>query len=113
MCLDMLLQILRSLEGLATKLALVGLERNMDADVGSNVVTLHCGSATLTPGAGEVEVVGRFSANMSFTYVLLRCKVSFEELGIVEDMDLRREPLVMSIARHNLAIGTADFHQQH
>lgn len=33
MGLHMLLQILGSLEGLATKVALVGLQRNMDADM--------------------------------------------------------------------------------
>jgi hypothetical protein len=40
-----LLEILRPLEGLATELALVWLERNMNANVGSDVVTLDCGGA--------------------------------------------------------------------
>lgn len=43
--LDMLLEILRTLEGLATELALVRLERDMDTDMRGDVVTLHSGSA--------------------------------------------------------------------
>jgi hypothetical protein len=43
--LDVLLEILRPLEGLATELALVRLERNVNANVRSNVVTLDSGGA--------------------------------------------------------------------
>lgn len=43
--LDMLLEILRALERLAAELALVRLERDMDADVRSDVVALDGGGA--------------------------------------------------------------------
>lgn len=42
--LDVLLQILRTLEGLATKLTLVRLERDMNTNVRGNVVSLDSGS---------------------------------------------------------------------
>lgn len=43
--LDVLLKILRPLEGLATELALVRLERNVNANVRSDVITFDSGSA--------------------------------------------------------------------
>ena len=58
MSLDMFLQILRTLERLATELALVRLQRDMDSDMGGNVITLDGGGTALAPGAGQVEVVG-------------------------------------------------------
>jgi hypothetical protein len=69
--LDMLLQILRALEGLAAELALMRLERNVNADVRSDVVTLDSGGAARVPLAGEVEVVGALAANVALTDVLL------------------------------------------
>lgn len=68
----MFLEILRTLEGLATELALVRLQGDMDSDVGSNVVTLDRGGAALTPRAGEVEVVCRLATNMTLADVFLR-----------------------------------------
>lgn len=70
-CLDMLLEILRALERLATELALVGLQRHVDAYVRGDVVALDGGGAALAPCAGEVEVVGRLAANVSLANVLL------------------------------------------
>lgn len=43
--LHMLLQVLRTLEGFAAEITLVWLKRNMDANMRSDVVTLHCGGA--------------------------------------------------------------------
>jgi hypothetical protein len=57
MSLDVLLEILRTLECLATELALVGLQGDVDSDVRSDVVTLDCGGAALAPSTGQVEVV--------------------------------------------------------
>jgi hypothetical protein len=67
----MLLQILGTLEGLAAELTLVRLERDVDADVRSDVVTLDSGGAARVPLAGEVEVVGALAANVTLTDVLL------------------------------------------
>jgi hypothetical protein len=72
----MLLEILRSLEGLATEVTLMWLQRNMDSHVGSDVVSLHCGSSASTPLAGEIEVVGRLATDMALTYVILRNGIS-------------------------------------
>ena len=70
-CLDMLLQILRALEGLATEVALVRLEWDVDADVGGNVVALHGGRSACAPLAGQVEVVGALATDMAFANVVL------------------------------------------
>ncbi len=71
MSLDMFLEILRTLEGLATKLAFVRLQGDMDTDVGGDVVTLDGGGSALAPGAGQVEVVGRLAANMALADMFL------------------------------------------
>ena len=70
-CLDMLLQILRALEGLATEVALVRLEWDVDADVGGNVVALDGGRSACAPLAGQVEVVGALATDMAFANVVL------------------------------------------
>lgn len=69
--LDVLLQILRALEALATELTLVRLERHMDSDVGCDVVTLDRGCAARIPLAGKTQVVGAFTTNMALTNVLI------------------------------------------
>lgn len=71
MSLDVLLEILRSLESLATEIALVGLEWDMDADVRRDVVTLDCRGAAGTPLAGQVEVVCAFATDMAFADVVV------------------------------------------
>jgi hypothetical protein len=72
MGLDVLLQILRSLEGLATEVALVRLERDMDANMRRDVITLDSGRAACAPLAGQIEIVGAFATDMSFANVVLR-----------------------------------------
>lgn len=71
MGLDMLLQILGSLEGLATEVTLVRLERDVDADVRGDVVTLDGGGAAVAPLAGQVQVVCAFAADMALADVIL------------------------------------------
>lgn len=63
--LDMLLQVLRSLETLAAEFALVRLQRHMDADMGGDVVSLDGGGTARIPLAGEVQVVGALAAHMT------------------------------------------------
>ena len=72
MGLDVLLQVLRSLECLATEVALVRLERDMDADMRCDVITLDGGRAACAPLASQVEVVGAFATDMSLANVVLR-----------------------------------------
>ena len=71
MGLDMFLQILRTLEGLATEITLVRLERHMYANVRSNVVALDSGSVTRPPLASQIQVVGALATDMAFANVLL------------------------------------------
>lgn len=71
MCLDMFLKILGSLEGLSTEFALVRLERNVDADVGGDVVALHCRGSALSPSASKIEVIRRFATDVSLANMLL------------------------------------------
>lgn len=68
----MLLQVLGSLEGLATELALVRLQGNVNTDVGSDVVALDGSGATRVPLASEAQVVCAFATNMSLTDVFLQ-----------------------------------------
>lgn len=49
--LDVLLQILGTLEGLATELALMRLQRNVNSDVGGDMITLDRGRSALVPAA--------------------------------------------------------------
>nr|POF15177.1 hypothetical protein CFP56_42065 [Quercus suber] len=69
--LDVFLEILRALERLAAKVAFVWLERDVDADVGGDVVAFHGSGATGTPLTGEVEVVGTLPADMTLANVIL------------------------------------------
>jgi hypothetical protein len=71
MSLDMLLEILRALEGLATEVTLVRLQRHVYTDVRGDVVALDSGGATVAPLARQVEIVGALTANMALTNVIL------------------------------------------
>ena len=71
----MFLEILRALEGLSAELALVRLERDVDADVGGDVIAFDGSGSALTPCAGQVEVVGRLAADMALTNMLLSMRL--------------------------------------
>lgn len=71
MSLDMLLQILRALESLATEIALVRFEWDVNSDVGGDVVTLDCCGVAGTPLAGQVEVISALTSNMALANMLL------------------------------------------
>ena len=71
MSLDVLLQVLGALERFAAEVALMRLQRNVNADVGRDVVTLDSCGATRVPLAGEVQVVGALPANMLLTKMVL------------------------------------------
>jgi len=74
--LDVLLQILRSLECLSTEVTLVRLQGNMDSDVGGDVITLDSGGSALVPSTGQVKVVGTLATDMFLTDVFLSRRVS-------------------------------------
>lgn len=65
------LQILRSFKVLLTKIAFVGLQRNMDSNVRGNVVTLYSYDTAIFPTAGEREVVCAFSTHMYFAKMII------------------------------------------
>lgn len=71
MGLDVLLQILGALESLAAEVALVRLERDVDANVRCDVIALHGGGAAVAPLARQVQVVGALAANMALADVVL------------------------------------------
>ena len=71
MGLDMFLEVLGTLEGLATKFALVRLEWDVDSDMGSDVITFDSRGAATSPLAGQIEVVGRFTADVTLADMFL------------------------------------------
>jgi hypothetical protein len=70
--LHVLFQILGSLESFAAEVALMRLQRYVDTDVGSNVVTLDCRGTTVAPLAGQVQVVGALAAHVTLTDMILQ-----------------------------------------
>lgn len=74
--LDVLLEILGTLERLATEIAFVRLQRDVNADVRSDVITLDGGGTAVTPLAGQVKVVGALAPHVTLTDVILLIRVS-------------------------------------
>lgn len=70
--LDMLLQVLGALEGLSTEATLVRLERDVDTNVGGDVVALDRAGVASLPATDEVQVVGALPSDMSLAEMLLR-----------------------------------------
>lgn len=67
----MLLQILRTFESLATEVALVWLQGNVDSDVRGDVITLDGSGSALIPTTSQVEVVCALATNVFLTDMLL------------------------------------------
>lgn len=65
-CLDMLLQVLGTLERFTTEVTLVRFKGNVHTNMRSNVVTLYSSCTAVGPTTGKVEIVGGLSANMFF-----------------------------------------------
>jgi hypothetical protein len=85
MSLDVLLQVLGALERLAAEVALVRLEWDMNADVRRDVVTLDRRSATGTPLARQVEVVGALATDVLLTQMVLGLSASSPSGLVLED----------------------------
>ena len=90
MSLDMLLQVLRALEGLAAKVTLVWLEGHMDPDMRGDMVSLDGGRTTTTPLAGQIEVVGALTANMALTDMFLHSLVYAYHRKIAKETHVKR-----------------------
>lgn len=76
MGLDVLLQVLRTLKGLSTEITFVWLERDVDSNVGSDMVTLDSGGTARVPTTSEVQIVGALSSDMLLADVLLKGKLA-------------------------------------
>jgi hypothetical protein len=70
-CLYVLLQILGALEGLATEVAFVRLQGNVNANMRGNVITLYSGGTAVTPLASQIQVVCALATNMALANVVL------------------------------------------
>lgn len=70
-CLDMLLEILRTLERLAAEFASMWLQGYVNADVRGDVVALHDLNVAVAPRALQVEVVGTLPADVALTDMVL------------------------------------------
>jgi hypothetical protein len=68
----MLLQVLRPLERLATRIAFVGLKRDVNPDAGGDVVTLDRRHTAGIPLTRQVQGVCTLAANMALAEVVLR-----------------------------------------
>ena len=71
MGLDMLLQVLRTLESLSAEIAFVWLQRDVDSNVGGDMITLDSSGTAGIPTAGEVQVVCALSSDMLLADVVL------------------------------------------
>jgi hypothetical protein len=69
--LDVFLEILWTLEGLAAELALMRLQGHVDADVRRDVVSLHRRRTTATPLTRQVEIVGALATDVAFADMVL------------------------------------------
>jgi hypothetical protein len=67
----MLLQVLGALESLAAEATLMWFERDVDPNVGGDVVALDRAGVASLPATHEVQVVGALPSNMSLTEMLL------------------------------------------
>jgi hypothetical protein len=79
--LDMLFEILGTLERLAAEVAFVRLQRNMNTNVRSNVITLDRGGTAVAPLTGQVQIVGALAANVTFTDVIVELLSRRESLA--------------------------------
>ena len=86
MRLHMFLQVLRTLESFLTEVALVGLQRNMDADMRRDVVAFDGRGSACAPLAGQAQVISRFPTDMPFADMVLERQlnvcISFSAWGL-------------------------------
>lgn len=75
--LDMLLQILRTFERLATRWTLVRLQWNVNANVRGDVISLDRRRLASSPLASQTQVVGTLPSNMLLADVILLSKSAF------------------------------------
>jgi hypothetical protein len=62
---------LGTLESLSTEVALVGLKRDVYANVGSNMVSLDGGSSAGSPRTSKAKVIGALASNVDVAEMVL------------------------------------------
>ena len=86
----MLFEVLRAFERFPTKLAAVRLQRNMDADVGRDMVALHDSYVTVAPSTLQIEIIGALSTDVTVADVILMKTVRTARVRPVRKEDSRR-----------------------
>jgi hypothetical protein len=69
-----LFQILRTLKALLALFASVWLERNVNSDMASDVISFGGLGGASSPGAGQTQIICRLAADVLFAQVLLQAK---------------------------------------
>jgi hypothetical protein len=79
MSLDMLLQVLWTLESFSAEVTFVRLERHVDADMRGDVVAFDCRGATSSPLTGQIQVIGALTTDMTFADMILTSMLAIYE----------------------------------
>ena len=90
--LDVLLQVLGTLEGLSAEVTFVRLQGHVNTDVRSNVIALDGGGAARVPLACEVKVVGALATNVLLANVLLFIMLGNRHVVSPQGVDIRKAP---------------------
>jgi tripartite-type tricarboxylate transporter receptor subunit TctC len=69
--LHVLLEILRAFESLTAEITLMRFQRDVNANVRSNVIAFDGGGAAVTPLAGQIQIVGTLATDMALANVIL------------------------------------------
>ena len=77
MCLHMLLEILRALEGLSAEFTSMWFQGDVHSDVGGDVIALDDGDMAIAPCALQIEVVGALPPNMTVANMFLDAVLVF------------------------------------
>ena len=72
MCFDMLFQVLRTFELLATECTAMRLQRHVNSNMRRYMIALLQGDVAIAPPTGQVEVVGALAANVLLANMILR-----------------------------------------
>jgi hypothetical protein len=62
--LDVFFEILRTFEALATHVARMGFERDMDSNVTRDMISFDSLGVAISPGTGQAQVVRRLASNV-------------------------------------------------
>lgn len=103
----MFLQVLRTLEGLATEVTFVRLQRDMDTDVRGDMVTLDGGGAAGIPPTGQIQVVCALSSDVLLTDMVLGARLDRDRERVFSGcrLNIQKEPQRKCIVRSTCPTG--------